>query len=179
MLIVLNGYPGVGKLTIGQIVAERLSGRLLDNHTVYNPAFALTAFKSPAFYAAARAMQALTDDLIDRLDADTPLVLTETLAGSGPWGDECWSRIEKLGQIRGPFYVVHLLCDLEENMRRIEEPGRASKRKPRDAEMALRNHKDGYRLYGDDTKNLLRLDVSDLSPDRAAMEVCDWIVLQS
>ncbi|MDX8352037.1 AAA family ATPase [Cognatiyoonia sp. IB215182] len=178
MLIVLNGYPGVGKLTIGQILAERLQGRLLDNHTVYNPAFALTTFKSPAFYDAVRAMQVLTDDLIGRLDARIPLVLTETLAGSAPWGDECWKRIEKLGRIRGPFYVVHLLCDPEENVRRIQEPGRESKRKPRDAEMALRNHKDGYRLYGDDAKNLLRLDVTDLSPDKAATEVHNWIASQ-
>jgi shikimate kinase len=34
MIIHINGYPGVGKLTIGRIVAEQLGGRLLDNHSV-------------------------------------------------------------------------------------------------------------------------------------------------
>ena len=36
MIIVLNGYPGVGKLTIGRALAETLKGRLLDIHTIYN-----------------------------------------------------------------------------------------------------------------------------------------------
>lgn len=41
MIIVLNGYPGVGKLTIGRKLAPVLRGRLLDIHAVYNVAFAL------------------------------------------------------------------------------------------------------------------------------------------
>ena len=49
MIIVLNGYPGVGKLTIGRELAGRLNGKLLDIHSVYNVAFALTEFKSPEF----------------------------------------------------------------------------------------------------------------------------------
>jgi hypothetical protein len=34
VLIVLNGYPGVGKLAIGRELAELTGGRLLDVHTV-------------------------------------------------------------------------------------------------------------------------------------------------
>ena len=49
MIIVLNGYPGVGKLTIGRELTTLMNGRLLDIHTVYNLAFALTEFKSPEF----------------------------------------------------------------------------------------------------------------------------------
>ncbi len=47
MILQINGWPGVGKLTVGRIVAKELGGRLLDNHTIYNPAFALTEFRSP------------------------------------------------------------------------------------------------------------------------------------
>jgi len=57
MLIVLNGYPGVGKLK----VAAALDGHLLDNHCIYNVAFALTQFKSPAFYDAVRSVQKIAD----------------------------------------------------------------------------------------------------------------------
>ncbi|WP_144243816.1 (d)CMP kinase [Sphingopyxis sp. MWB1] len=35
MIIELNGPAGVGKLTIGRMVARDLGGRLLDNHTIY------------------------------------------------------------------------------------------------------------------------------------------------
>ena len=32
MLVHINSYPGVGKLTIGRILAEQIAGKLLDNH---------------------------------------------------------------------------------------------------------------------------------------------------
>ena len=48
MMIHLNGYPGVGKLTVGRLLAQRLGGRLLDNHAMYDVAFALAEFRSPA-----------------------------------------------------------------------------------------------------------------------------------
>jgi hypothetical protein len=41
LILHINGWPGSGKLTIGRIVAGRLGARLLDNHTVLNPAEAL------------------------------------------------------------------------------------------------------------------------------------------
>ncbi len=45
MIIHINSYPGVGKLAIGKILQKRLQGRLLDNHSIYNVALALTEFK--------------------------------------------------------------------------------------------------------------------------------------
>ncbi|MBB3297379.1 hypothetical protein FHT74_001048 [Rhizobium sp. BK109] len=69
---------------------------------------------------------------------------------------------------------MHIHCDLEENIRRIETAGRAAKRKPRDAEMARRNHAQGKVLAGIDETNLLRLDVTDLSPAEAATKIAEW-----
>ena len=47
MLVHINSYPGVGKLTIGRALANQIGGKLLDNHSIYNIAFALTEFRSP------------------------------------------------------------------------------------------------------------------------------------
>jgi shikimate kinase len=38
MLINLDGWPRVGKLTVGRVLAMALGGRLLDNHTLLNVA---------------------------------------------------------------------------------------------------------------------------------------------
>ena len=46
MVIHINGHPGVGKMAITKILNERLKGRLLDNHSIYNLALALAEFKS-------------------------------------------------------------------------------------------------------------------------------------
>jgi shikimate kinase len=43
MIISLNGWPGVGKLTVGLELADILEGRLLDSHTLlFNVAITLT-----------------------------------------------------------------------------------------------------------------------------------------
>lgn len=34
----INGHPGVGKLTVVELLRERVGARLLDNHSVYNVA---------------------------------------------------------------------------------------------------------------------------------------------
>jgi shikimate kinase len=175
LIIVLNGYPGVGKLTIGQELVSRISGRLLDIHSVYNVAFALTEFKSPEFIATVEKIEAIAHDLIRKLPAETPVVLTTVLAGRSDWGDAEWERIVSLGRERPPFVVVHLHCDLDENIRRIEAAGRDAKRKPRDAEMVRRNHAQRKVLAGIDAANLLELDVTDSSPGDAAAKIAGWI----
>ncbi|MGR9156243.1 AAA family ATPase [Rhizobium leguminosarum] len=174
MIIVLNGYPGVGKLTIGQELISQISGRLLDIHSVYNVAFALAEFKSPEFIEAVEKIESVAHDLILKLPTEVPVVLTTVLAGSSDWGDAEWKRIVRLGDERGPLFVVHIHCDLEENIRRIEAAGRAAKRKPRDAEMARRNHAHGKILAGIDEANLLQLDVTDMSPTEAATKIAEW-----
>ena len=47
-LIHINGHPGVGQLTVAELLKDSLGARLLDNHSVYNVALALTEFKSEA-----------------------------------------------------------------------------------------------------------------------------------
>ena len=175
MLVVLNGYPGVGKLTIAQELASLLGGRLLDIHTVYNVAFALTEFKSPEFMRTVEQIEAIAYDLVRKLPDAMPVVMTTVLAGESAWGNAEWDRLVDLGTDRDPFCVVHIHCDLDENIRRIEAEGRGAKRKPRDPDMARRNHKDGKPLLGSDAANLLKIDVTSLSPAEAAQAVGHWL----
>lgn len=175
MLVVLNGYPGVGKLTIAQELASLLGGRLLDIHTVYNVAFALTEFRSPEFMRTVEQIEAIADDLVRKLPDGMPLVMTTVLAGESPWGDAEWDRIVALGRDRSPFCVVHVHCDLDENIRRIEAEGRGAKRKPRDPDMARRNHEDGKPLLGSDVSNLLKIDTTSLSSSAAANAIEIWL----
>lgn len=174
MVIVLNGYPGVGKLTVGRHLAERLGGRLLDIHTIYNVAFALTELKSPAFRDAVERVEAIAYDLARKRPAEEALVMTTVLSGQSDWGDEEWDRIEALGRDRPPFCVVHIRCALAENERRIQSPGRGAMHKPRDASYAQRNHTEAKPLYGGGAAHLLKLDTTDLSAAAAARTIADW-----
>jgi shikimate kinase len=174
MIIILNGYPGVGKLTIGRELAALLAGRLLDIHTVYNLAFALTEFKSPEFVETVEAVEAIAHKLILKLPNDVPVVLTTVLAGESAWGSAEWARLEQLGKARPPFLVVHVHCDLDENISRIQSPQREEKRKPRDPEMARRNQLEGKVLAGAKAHHLLKLDTTSMSARDAASAIAEW-----
>ncbi len=176
MLIVLNGYPGVGKLTIGRLLADRLGGRLLDLHTVYNLAFALTEFRSPDFYHATNAAEDLADDLISRLPATVPLIFTTVLTENASRStDADMARFARRAQGRGPVRMVYLWCDLEENKRRIAAEGRTGGRKPRDPDMVQRNHDGAAALVGSDLPHLLKLDITHVSADGAAQHIASWV----
>ena len=85
-LIHIISYPGVGKLTIGRMVASELGAKLLDNHSIYNVAFALTEFKSKAFYDAVRDVRSTAYKIVTGLSPDVPVILTNAHAQDSNWG---------------------------------------------------------------------------------------------
>ncbi len=175
MLVLINGNPGTGKLTIGKNLSEQMNGRLLDVHTVYNLSLALADHKSEDFFNTIRKIWSLADDLMAALPDQQPIVFTEALADGSDWASETWSRYLRLAEARGPLYVVHLHCSLEENIRRITSPGRLSSRKPVDTDYAKRWHTRARPLVGRTASTLLTLDVTNLSAEIAATHIREWI----
>jgi hypothetical protein len=176
MLIHLNGFPGVGKLTIGKLLCDRLQGRLLDNHSVYNVAFALTEFKSPEFYDAVRAVQTIAYERAAQLPREIPLILTNAHFEDSTWGNECWDAAIDLARRRGSaLYVVILSCnDLDEHDRRIRSPDRALKRKPQDPAIYT-GRQSGRRPIDRGGDHLLHLDVTALRAEDSADRIVQWI----
>lgn len=43
----LNGWPGVGKLTVGRVLAERLGARPIDDHLLHDVAIRCTGLADP------------------------------------------------------------------------------------------------------------------------------------
>jgi hypothetical protein len=120
VIVHINSYPGVGKLTIGRALAELIGGKVLDNHSVFNVAFVLTEFKSPAFYDTVRAVRDIAYRRILDLPADVPVVLTNWYSQGSAWGEENWDRAIVLAKERRcALNVVTLACRPEENARRI------------------------------------------------------------
>jgi len=174
MIININSWPGVGKLTIAEKLVEQIGGRLLDNHTIFNVAFSLCEFRTPPFYEAVRAVRAIAFERAAALPLEVPLTVTSAYANT-PFGVENWTAIRAMADQRGsPLCVVVLDCSLAENTRRLQSPERAGRRKLVDPGPLTRAREanDLLEAGGD---YLLRFDVSDLSPQESASCIVAWL----
>ncbi|MBN8829265.1 MAG: AAA family ATPase [Sphingomonadales bacterium] len=178
MIIEIVGQAGIGKLTVGRLLAARLPGRLLDNHSIYNVAFALTEFRSEAFYRTVRAVRDIAWQTALELPPEVPLILT-TANGTFAWWREEWrDAVVHLARGRGArLLVVHLLCSDEENRRRIASPDRLERRKPVDPATVDRNGERVAMLDHGDAR--LELDVTKLTAAEAADLIVEWVRDQS
>jgi hypothetical protein len=175
VIIHINSYAGVGKLTIASALAELIGARLLDNHSIYNVAFALTEFRSPQFYDTVRAVRDIAYRRVLDLPASVPIILTNWYSRGSDWGNENWDEIIALARKRGSrLHIVVLHCAPEENARRIQSSDRAAKRKPRDPGMVAAN-RNGRELLDRGGDRLLHLDVTNLSAEAAATEIARWV----
>lgn len=177
-LIHINSYPGVGKLTIGRKIAADLGGKLLDNHSIYNVAFALTEFKSDEFYDAVRDVRSTAYKLVTTLPSRIPVILTNAHAQDSTWGNECWDHAIDLAQKTGrDHFVVLLDCTREENAKRIQSADRDVLRKPRDPTMFRQGETDRV-LIDRGADRLIRLDTTSLSVNEAAASIVAWLLKQ-
>lgn len=174
MILHLNGRPGSGKLTIGRVLAERLGGRLLDCHSIYNVAFALTDFGSDLCRQTVAEVRAVAFARILDLPQAVPVVLTDALFDNSSRGQAAWDAVLDLARKRGgPYLVVALDCEKAENERRLRGPERMGKRKPMDGTV-LRPDRYTRVPITRGADRVLHLDVTRLSPEAAAARIADW-----
>ncbi len=177
MMIHLNGYPGVGKLTVGRLLAQRLGGRLLDNHAMYDVAFALAEFRSPAWDRLARGVRDVAFAGVEALPPQVPVVTTNACSDSD-WGREMWRAMLDLAERRGsPFMVVSMDCEPQENARRLSSEGRGGGKMTDPA--ALEAYRRNWRLLEHGGDGLLRLDCTSLSAEQSATAILDWVAMAS
>ena len=175
MLIALNGRPGSGKLSIGRVLAERLDARLIDAHTLYNLAFAVTEKGSEAFQNCVWALRGIAREHALALPSNIPIVTTDAVFDDSAWGNAIWDDTIRLARDRGgPFVVVVLECDPGENERRLRSPERMGKRKPMDGSVLSPNRYERTPIRrGSDA--LLELDTTHLSAEASARQIMTWL----
>jgi shikimate kinase len=177
MIVNLNGWPGVGKLTTARELSRLINGKLLDNHTLLNVGKALARDGSPEFYALVRAVRSAAFDAILELPQTVPVIFTNVVARGGASGflEENWRAIIDLADTRrSDLYSVTLTCSAVENARRIAGTDRALLGKRQDPEL-LQELANTRVLYDDGAKYRLTVDNSDLSPMETASRIKGWI----
>ncbi len=175
MLIHINSYPGVGKLTIALELQRLIGGKVLDNHSVYNVALALCELKSPEYYETLRAVRRIAYDRIAAIPANIPVVLTNAHAEQSKWGQEARQSLHDLADARGtPLLSVILTCDPDEHARRIQSVDRRLARKPTDPDL-FQGNRDGVPLLDCHNPSAFTLDVTALTAGEAAQAISSWL----
>ncbi|HEY8614882.1 AAA family ATPase [Phenylobacterium sp.] len=175
VLIHINGYPGAGKLTLGRRLAEAIGGKLVDNHSIYNLALALTEMKSPAYFETLRAVRVIAFQRVLELPPLTPVVVTNAHMTDSDWGNENWDAWADLARQRGArLLVVVLDCQADELDRRIASPERAARRKLTDPAQ-FTGARTGRMLIDRGGDATLRFDTTGLSPDEAFSRVLAFV----
>ncbi len=124
-IVYLLGSPGVGKRTVAEALAARTGAAVVDNHKVNLPLMSLfrwdgrTELPEEVWGYVERVRGVVLDALAEIAPRDASYVLTNALEAddeSVVWFD----RIAAVAAARDAVFVpVRLVCDLEEQLRRV------------------------------------------------------------
>jgi len=164
MIIHLNGWPGVGKLTVGRALARKLGGRLVDNHTLHNVAASLCEHSTREYWHVYYQVRAIAYARMRAMPASEVFIMTNALTRESEREKEAWNAIKQLASERSDMLIaVTLFCSLEENVRRIQNQDRADNRKLTDSEPLIAWHSE-FSLITDDAPNWSVIDNTNLMP---------------
>lgn len=169
-IIHINGWPGTGKLTVGRLLAKRLGARLIDNHTLLNPAEALFSRGDPLHSSLRGQIRHAVFDHAARADPSESFVFTDALSDD-EYDSATFSWCRDLAATRGADLVAILLdCAPEENARRLASPGRAEALKLTDTAM-LRRLRANYKLLRGLAERTIEIDTTGLSPEQTTARI--------
>lgn len=170
-IIHVNGWPGSGKLTIARELAALLDARLLDNHTIINPAEALFDRRDPLNRSLRKALRAAIFEHVAQMKPGI-LILTDAISDDA-FDSATFEEYRSLAATRGATLVSIVLdCSPERNAERLVAPGRAERRKLTNPAI-LASLRANHRLLKPTGVPLIELDVTELAPGEAAAALAE------
>jgi hypothetical protein len=139
-VIFLFGRPGVGKLTVGELLAADTGYRLLHNHAVVDLVTSLFSFGSPPFVAL---REKLWLDAIDACIAAKADGVIMTFAPESTVTEEFIPTLKKRVGRRGSLRFIELRCSDAELETRLTAESRGKFGKLRDVKQFRKLHKAG------------------------------------
>jgi hypothetical protein len=176
VFVYLVGPPGVGKFTVGKVLAERLPAVLVDNHTWLNPVFRLiaqdgvTSLPAAVWSLADRVRSAVLETMATVSPRDWNFIVTHGATGH-PDDSDIARKLLAVGEHReARILVARLTCAPEPLADRVAQPERRDRMKDADTEAARRNAL--LPPFDPGHPNMITIDTSTLT----AMAVADRIV---
>ncbi len=182
-MVLVLGYPGFGKRTIGTALAERLDAVLVDNQLINIPLLTLfrwdgkTPIPMQIWERVKPIRTAVYGTIEDLVPATTDFVFTNVLQDDEDGAME-YSTLRALAGRRGSlFLAVVLHCDEDEQLRRIDTPDRRARLKGSDPD-GYRQHRHSVALFQPPPDEAIHLDTTHTSPEDNAQAIYDALVVR-
>jgi len=142
-MVLLIGFAGTGKYTIGRELCERTGAKLVDNHLINNPVFTVvnadgvTPLPAAVWDRVKEVRAAVYKTIRELSPPGMGFVFTMELRESNPKDHKAFRDLERLAaacQCR--FIPIRLICGVEELCRRVTDPARAAMLKEISPELA-------------------------------------------
>ena len=132
-MVVLIGFAGTGKYTIGRELCERTGARLIDNHLINNPIFrainadGVTPLPFGVWDRVKEVRAAVYKAIRELSPPGMGFVFTMELRESKPEDHNAFRDLERLAAARQcRFIPIRMICGVEELCRRIADPARVA-----------------------------------------------------
>lgn len=169
-IIHLNGWPGVGKQTIGRALADRIGTRFIHNHLLHDVAIVCAGLHSPERWPLYETVRAAAYETLSKLPPNEILVMTNALAANAPREQEAWKHVVDLALARGAVLIpVVLEADQDEHVRRLQSEERIGRKLTDPA--VLEEFFSIDQIHRPEVPELLVLDVACLTPQDAAERI--------
>jgi hypothetical protein len=174
---ILNGWPGIGKLTTANQLIPLLGGpshaRLIHNHLLIDAADATLPRDSPSYELLRASLRASILSTISTCPDSLPTTYISTeFQSDNTLGRAVLDEYRAAAAKRGSRFVqVNLECELSENMRRMTDERRRTAGKYVNVENLRRWRRDGRLARCEAAGELVRMeriDVGDMQPEETA-----------
>ena len=181
-IIVLLGFAGTGKYTIGRDLARLTGAKLIDNHLINNALFTavnadgVTPLPQEIWAKLKRVRQVVYETIGELSSPELSFVFTIQLIEEDPDDHKAFADLVDLAAARRSVFVpIRLICELEELCRRIASPGRAAMLKQITAE-AARQRAESKSVLIPRHPYVRTIDVTRKSASDSAAEILDYVM---
>ena len=172
MIININGQPGVGKYTVAKHLAYKMNARLIDNHSILNTAMVCAEHGTPEYTRIAlELVEYVYAELVKR-PKDEIMIFTNCLVEQFENDKKRYGTVTDLAVKRDVAHIpIQLVCQLEENIKRLQNEERAAKKKLVDPEVLKSSRGHLTFIHPESNPLALRLDNTSLTAEQAAEKI--------
>jgi len=181
-VVVLIGFAGTGKYTIGRELAALTGAKLIDSHLINNALFTavnadgVTPLPEQIWEKVRRARHLVYETIRDLSPRELSFIFTIQLIEEDGEDHAAFADLVELAAVRRSLLVpIRLVCDVEELCRRVVGPGRAAMLKQITI-AAARQRAETKTVLTPRHPNVRTIDVTQKSARDSAAEVLDHVL---